>query len=116
MLVECLVQGKEIVMTIRHTHIHNFEINFQSSMFPEIEIDQGDQLESSLSLYQFSSLQLLSLVQLFVTPWMPDFPVHHQLLELTQTHVHRIGDAIQPSHPLSSPSVPTFNLSQHHFK
>ena len=69
MLVECLVQGKEIVMTIRHTHIHNFEINFQSSMFPEIEIDQGDQLESSLSLYQFSSLQLLSLVQLFVTPW-----------------------------------------------
>ena len=56
-------------MTIRHTHIHNLEINFQLSMFPEIEIDQGDQLESSLSLYLFSSLQLLSLVQLFVTPW-----------------------------------------------
>ena len=40
------------------------------------------------------------------------FPVHHQLPELAQTHVHRVGDAIQPSHPLSSPS-PTFNLSQH---
>ena len=44
---------------------------------------------------------------------MPGFPVHHQLPELTQTHVHRVSDAIQPSHPLSSPSPPTFNLSQH---
>ena len=43
----------------------------------------------------------------------PGLPVHHQLLEPTQTHVHRVGDAIQPSHPLSSPSPPTFNLSQH---
>ena len=43
----------------------------------------------------------------------PGFPVHHQLPELTQTHVHRFGDAIQPSHPLSSPSPPTFSLSQH---
>ena len=41
------------------------------------------------------------------------FPVHHQLLELTQTHVLQIGDAIQLSHPLSSPSPPTFNLSQY---
>ena len=44
----------------------------------------------------------------------PGLPVHHQLSELTQTHVHRVGDAIQPSHPLSSPLPPTFNLSQHH--
>ena len=40
-------------------------------------------------------------------------PVHHQLLEFTQTHVHWVTDAIQPSHPLLSPSPPTFNLSQH---
>ena len=40
-------------------------------------------------------------------------PIHHQLLEFTQAHVHRVGDAIQPSHPLSSPSPPAFNLSQH---
>ena len=40
----------------------------------------------------------------------PGSPVHHQLLELTQTHVHRVGDAIQPSPPLSSPSPPAFNL------
>ena len=44
---------------------------------------------------------------------MPGFPVHHQHLGLTQTHVHRVGDAIQPSHPLSSPSPLAFNLSQH---
>ena len=44
---------------------------------------------------------------------MPGLPVHHQLLELTQTHVPWVGDAIQPSHPLLSPSAPTLNLSQH---
>ena len=44
---------------------------------------------------------------------MQGLPVHHQLLEFTQTHVHWVSDAIQPSHPLSSPSPPTFNLSQH---
>ena len=43
----------------------------------------------------------------------PGLPVHQQLPELTQTHVHRVGDAIQPSHPLLSPSPPTFNLFQH---
>ena len=44
---------------------------------------------------------------------MPGFPVHHQLLELGHTHVHRVGDAIQPSHPLSSPSPAAIRLSQH---
>ena len=44
---------------------------------------------------------------------MPGLPVHHQLLEFTQTHVHRVGDAIQPSHPLSPPSPPALNPSQH---
>ena len=43
----------------------------------------------------------------------PGLPVHHQLRELTQTRVHSVGNAIQPSHPLSFPSPPTFNLSQH---
>ena len=42
----------------------------------------------------------------------PGFPVHHQYPELTQTHIHRVSDAFQPSHPLSSPSPPAFNLSQ----
>ena len=43
----------------------------------------------------------------------PGFPVHHQLLELAQTHVHQVGDVIQPSHPLSSPSPLAFNFFQH---
>ena len=62
------------------------------------------------------SVQLLSHVWLFATPMdcsMPGFPVHHQLPEPTQTHVHWVGDAIQPSHPLSPPSPPDFSLSQH---
>ena len=60
-----------------------------------------------------------SVAQLCPTLWdpmgcsTPGLPVHHQLPEFTQTHVHWVGDAIQPSHPLSSPSPPTFNLSQH---
>ena len=43
----------------------------------------------------------------------PSFPVHHQLPELAQTQVYQVNDVIQPSHPLSSPSPPAFNLSQH---
>ena len=43
----------------------------------------------------------------------PGLPIHHQLLESPQTHVHWVGDSIQPSHPLSSPSPPALNLSQH---
>ena len=64
--------------------------------------------------YQFSSV-----AQSCLTPWepmnhsTPDLPVHHQLPETTQTHVHRVSDAIQPSHPLSSPSPLALNLSQH---
>ena len=48
---------------------------------------------------------------LFATSWTA--ACHHQLLELAQTHVHHIGDAIQPSYPLSSPSLPVFSLSEH---
>ena len=61
----------------------------------------------------FSSVQSLSHVWLFETPWTMGLPVHHQLPEFTQTHIHWVSDAIQPSHSLSSPSPPTFNLSQH---
>ena len=65
------------------------------------------------SIFQFSSVTQSCLT--LCNPMdcsMPGFPVHRQLLELAQTHVHRVSDAIQPSHPLSSPS-PAFNLSQH---
>ena len=62
-------------------------------------------LSMSLHILQFSSVQSLSRVQLFVTPMnlsTPGLPVRHQLPEFTQTRVHRVSDAIQPSHPLSS--------------
>ena len=72
-----------------------------------------------LTTTHFSSVQFSSVAQSCPTlcdPMnhsMPGLPVHHQLLELNQTHVHRVSDAIQPSHPLSSPSPPAPNLSQH---
>ena len=66
------------------------------------------------SSVQFSSVAQSCLTLCNPTGYsMPGLPVHHQLPELTQTHVHRVSDAIQPSHPLSSPSPPAFNLSQH---
>ena len=67
----------------------------------------------------FSSVQFSSVTQSCPTlcdPMnhsTPGLPVHHQLPEFTQTHVHRVGDAIQPSHPLSSPSPPVPNPFQH---
>jgi len=70
----------------------------------------------SICMYQFSS----------AAQWCPNLcnpmdcstpglPIHHQLLEIPQTHVHQVSNAIQPSHPPSSPSPPAFNLSQHFF-
>ena len=67
----------------------------------------------------FSSVQFSSVAQSCPTlcdPMdcsTPGLPVHHQLPEFTQTHIHRVGDAIHPSHPLLSPSPPALNLSQH---
>ena len=77
-------------------------------------------LKDSVFSLSFSSVWFSSIAQSCLTlcnPMdysTPGFPVHHQLRELDQTHVHQVGDAIQPSHPLSSPSPPAFNLSQHH--
>ena len=72
-----------------------------------------------LNIWKFSSVQFSSVAQSCPTlcnPMnrsMPGLPVHHRLLEFTQTRVRRVGDAIQPSHPLSSPSPPAPNPSQH---
>jgi len=71
------------------------------------------------SHYGKKCAQLSSVTQSYLTLCDPmdcsmsGFPVHHQLLEFIQTHVHWVGDAIQPSHSLLSPSPPTFNLSHH---
>ena len=69
-----------------------------------------------LLYFQFSSVQFSQSCLTLCHPMNHStlgFPVHHQLPESTQTHVHWVSDAIQPSHPLSSPSPPAFNLSQH---
>ena len=69
--------------------------------------------------FKLTSYQFSSVAQLCLTLWdhmdcsMPGFLIHHQLPELAQTHVHRVSDAIQPSHPLSSPSPSAVNLCQH---
>ena len=66
-----------------------------------------------------NSVQFSSVIQSCLTLWDPinrsmlGLPVHHQLPESTQIHVHCVGDAIQQSHPLSSPSAPALSLSQH---
>ena len=70
-------------------------------------------------LFMVNTIQFSSVAQSCLTlcgPMnrsMPGIPVHHQLPEFTQTHAHRVGDAIQPSHPLSSPSPPAPSLSQY---
>ena len=77
----------------------------------------GNKFKEKLTL--FNSVQFSSVAQLCPTlcdPMnhsTPGLPVHHQLPEFTQTHLHWVSDAIQPSHPLSSLSPPAFNLSQH---
>ena len=85
---------------------------------PNLGIEPGSptlQADSSLSEpLQFSSgAQLCPTLCDPMNRSMPGLPVHHQLPEFTQTHAHRIGDAIQPSHPLASPSPPAPNPSQH---
>ena len=70
--------------------------------------------QRSLSPVQFSSVaQLCPTLCDPMNCSTPGLPVHHQLPEFTQTHIHRVGDAIQPSHPLSPPSPPAPNPSQH---
>ena len=87
-----------------------FNIWFQDNMI---------YIQLSIIHFLYASVQFSSVTLLCPTlcnPMnhsMPGLPVHHQLPEFTQTHVHRVGDAIQPSHPLSSPFPPAPNPSQH---
>ena len=83
--------------------------------------DCSHEIKKTLASWKksYDKLQFSSVAQLCLTlcdPMnhsTPGLPVHHQLPEFTQTHVHQVGDAIQPSHPLSSPSPPAPNPSQH---
>ena len=89
-------------------------INNKPAFIADQEIKSNNTCEKIKEKAQFSSV-----AQLSPTLWdptnhsMPALPIHHQLPEFTQTHVHWVGGAIQPSHLLSSPSPPALNLSQH---
>ena len=108
-------------------HTMNLETRCQNPFLTIVSVNSGSCFfwtptpAVMLDFYEifYTSVQFSSVAQscpTFCDPMncsTPGLPVHHQLLEFTQTHVHRIGDAIQPSHPLLSPSPPPFNLSQH---
>ena len=94
-------------------YFSNMQAVFSAPVYP---ISTGKARCASLSVTELTHFS--SLVQSCATLWdpmnpsTPGLPVHHQLPEFTQTHVHRVGDAIQPSHPLLSPSTPVPNPSQ----
>ena len=100
-------------MGLEYISYGSSEISANLSIQPPVVVD------SSVKHFQFSSVQFSSVTQSCPTlcdPMncsTPGLPVHHQLLEFTQTHVHRVSDAFQPSHPLSSPSPSAPSPSQH---
>ena len=103
-----------------HLHVYAKLVNIHMETVNYIPPDKNPlSFISKSNLHFSSSVQFSSVAQLCLTLFDPmnhstrGLPVHHQLLEFTQTHVHRVGDAIQPSHSLSSPSLPAPNPSQH---
>ena len=110
-LLRNLYAGQEATVRTRHGKTDRFKIGKG--------VCQGILPTCLFNLYAESVQSVSSVTQLCPTlcnPMncsMPGLPVHHQLPEFTQTHVHRVGDAIQPSHPLSSPSPPAPNPPQH---
>ena len=97
----CLLSVSFPISENVHSTRADIFLSFVCCHIPELRIVPG--MEKML---QFSMIQSLGHIRLFVTPWtagsMPGFPVYHQLLELAQTRVHQVSDAIQPSHPLLS--------------
>ena len=118
------VFSNESVLHIRWPKYWSFSFSISLSSeylgLISFRIDWFDLLCSPRDSQESSPAPQFSLVaQLFLTICDPmdcntsGFPVHHQLLELAQTHVHWVSDVIKPSHPLLSPSPPVFDLSQH---
>ena len=89
----------------------SFHVRFVHMTKHQCRIKYYTSKKGTGSKHALSSVQSLSCDLMDCS--IPGFPVHQQLLGLTQTHAHWIGDATQPSHPLLSPSPPAFNLSQH---
>ena len=106
--------------THTHTHSPDWEtVGLKAWIILQIHCKQekdwqGKTVNGKTSVQFSSAAQLCPTLCNPMNRSTPALPVHHYLLEFTQTHVHRVGDAIQPSHPLSSPSPPAPNPSQHH--
>ena len=112
-----------LLLTVTHKHPHIFTDAEEAKVIYSYNLGEGYQ-NTSLKIFSLSPRDILcvqfsSVAQLCPTlcnPMdcsTPGLPVQHQLPEFTQTHVHWVGNTIQPSHPLSSPSPPAFNLFQH---
>ena len=111
-------KGNEDRTSKIYLHSHNHHNTIHNSQ--DMETTQGPTHERMGKEVMICALLLLlrsvACIWLFVTPMdcsTPGFPVLHHLPKFAQTHVHWVGDAIQPSRPQSSPSPPAFNLSQH---
>ena len=118
----CITGSRLIHITTTDSNLFLFTDDWYSFVFMYhslfIHLSAHEHLGYFHFLYrpQFGSVQLLSHVWLFVTPWTAACQACLSITELpesTQNHVPYVGDAIQPSHPLSSPSPPALNLSQH---
>ena len=117
----CFFWGQSLIFVQLSSTTFCIEIYIHfSGLFLHISHNNIDMQHITIRMFIFWLLtnQFSSVAQLCPTLWdpmdcsMPGFLAHHQFPEHTQTHDHRLGDAIQPSHPLS-PSPPAFNLSQH---
>ena len=103
-----------ILIDYHHLALSLSQLGFWHGVEGELRLNTRFYFNFTKISVQFSSVAQLCLT--LCNPMnhsMPGLPVHHQLLEFTQTHTHQVGDAIQPSHPLSSPSPPAPNPSQH---
>ena len=114
----CFFLSLSLSVTHTHTHTHTHTIFLHHILLVIWQflkfLDVNICFPLSLSSVQFSSIaQLCPTLCYPMNCSTPGLPVHHQLPEFTQTHVHWVSDAIQLSHPLSSPSPPALNLSQH---
>ena len=114
LLASCLVKLSSPVPWITSVNVLEF-VHFSGLVYSPSRF----LLRFVTVLFIFSSVQFSSVTQLCLTLWdpmnhsTPGLPVHHQLQEFIETHAHQVSDAIQPSHPLSSPSPPAPNPSQH---
>ena len=97
---------KAVIQKDIHTHIFMTTLLTRAKIWKQPKCPSADQIRSDQSLSRVRLRDPMNYSTL-------GLPVHRQLPEFTQTHVHRVSDAIQPSHPLSSPSPPAPNPSQH---